>query len=148
MSKKTLPDELQGLIRATPGLARLARPLAPRERRRRRTRLSACRRPCATGCAWWRTSGAGWPWWKPAPPPSCCAFTCPPAAGAAAGQRPENRGHRQAGSGRRLDTGQAPASGPTLDAQSASHLRQAADYIEDPDLAAALRRLAGRADRG
>ena len=25
MSKKTLPDELQGLIRATPGLARLAR---------------------------------------------------------------------------------------------------------------------------
>ena len=149
MSKKTLPDELQGLIRATPGLARLARAAraqgaAPAQdpleclppALRDRVRLVEDER---RWLALVETSATA----------QLLRFHLPRLQRAL----PPGNGLKIVVTGKRevggaATPGKPPASGPTLDAQSASHLRQAADYIEDPDLAAALRRLAGRADRG
>ncbi len=149
MSKKTLPDELQGLIHAHPALKRLARaargrggdtrgdprdclPPALRDRVRlvqEEQRWLALVETSATA--------------------QLLRFHLPRLERALpAGQALKIvvPGRRELGA---ATPGKAPAApGPALDAQSATHLRQAADYIDDPELAAALRRLAGRAGPG
>ncbi|MBL7251774.1 hypothetical protein [Alloalcanivorax marinus] len=149
MSKKTLPDELQGLIRATPGLARLARAArahgpAPAEdprdclppALRDRVRLVEAEHRWLALVATSATAQLlrfHLPRLRRALPPG-------------GDLKIVVTGKREVGIATSKPA-QADA-GPVLDASSAAHLRQAADYIEDADLAAALRRLAGRADGG
>ena len=149
MSKKTLPNELQGLIRGTPGLARLARAArthgtAPAEDPR------DCLPPALRDRVRLVEDEHRWlVLVETSATAQLLRFHLPRLQRAL----PPGNDLKIVVTGKR-EVG-APASksaqadtGPVLDANSAEHLRQAADYIEDADLAAALRRLAGRADRG
>ncbi|GAA5110921.1 hypothetical protein [Alloalcanivorax gelatiniphagus] len=151
MSKKTLPDELQGLIHAHPALARLAR-AANRQQQGTHGDPRECLPPALRDRVRLVEQEQRWlALVETSATAHLLRFHLPRLERAL----PSGQAVKIVVTGRRelgaSAPGAAPAAGPTLDAGSARHLRQAADYIDDPDLAAALRRLAGRAgssDRG